>query len=148
MDSPSLSHCFDFAIKTNPLLKKQTDLAVKMEPLKDHLQVRAGEPAQVTFRLTDPATQKPKDGLQDVGITVLLADGLRQLRFVADSVGDGVYQFTFTPPKEGVYYGMVQIPSLKIRANQLPYLMVRATEQQSSETKPAVTTDKPKSENR
>jgi len=147
VDSPSLSHCFDFAIKTNPLLKKEVDLPVAMEPLKNNLQVRAGETAQVAFRLTDPVTHKPKDGLQDVGITVLLAEGLRQLRFVAEPVGDGVYQFSFTPPKEGVYYAMVQIPSLKIKANDLRYLMVRATEQQTSE-KPPVAADQPKQENR
>ena len=51
---------------------------------------------------------KPRDGIRDVEVTVLLAEGLRQMRFSADPVGEGLYQFTFTPPKDGVYYAMVR----------------------------------------
>jgi hypothetical protein len=56
------------------------------------------------------------------------------MRFTAEPVGEGIYQLSFTPPQSGVYYGMIQIPSLKIRANQLQYLMIRAGEQQAAET--------------
>jgi len=58
---------------------------------------------------------------------VLLAEGLRQMHLSAEPAGDGVYQFTFTPPSEGVYYATVQIPSLRIKPNRLPYMMIRAT---------------------
>ena len=78
---------------------------------------------------------KPRDGIRDVEVTVLLAEGLRQMRFSADPVGNGLYQFTFTPPKDGVYYAMVQIPSLKVKANLLPYLMIRATDAATSDVK-------------
>jgi hypothetical protein len=47
-----------------------------------------------------------------------------------------VYEFTFTPPTPGVYYAMVKVPSLRVKQNQLPYLMVQATAQQSSEDGP------------
>ena len=103
--------------------------------MKNNLQVRPGEPATVAFRLIDPATDKPREGLKDVEISVLLAEGLRQMRYTAEPAGDGVYQFTFTPPKEGVYYATVQIPSLRIRANQLPYMMIRATGEANAEAK-------------
>ena len=136
VDSPALHHCFDFAVKVNPLLKKEVRRVVYLQPLKNNLQLRTGEPAQVSFRVLDGATDKPKDGLKDVEVTVLLAEGLRQLRFTAEPAGDGVYQFTLTPPKEGVYYAMVQIPSLKVKANDLPYLMVRATAPQNAEAPP------------
>jgi DNA-binding beta-propeller fold protein YncE len=125
-DAPSMSYCFDLSVQVNPLLKKKTDLPVALRALKNNLQVRPGQPATVTFRLIDPATEKPRDGLKDVEISVLLAEGLRQMRLSAEPAGDGVYQFTFTPPSEGIYYATVQIPSLRIRPNQLPYMMIRA----------------------
>jgi DNA-binding beta-propeller fold protein YncE len=134
-DAPSMSHCFEFTVHVNPLLKKKSDLPVALRALKTNLQVRPGEAATVAFRLIDPATDKPREGLNDVEISVLLAEGLRQMRFSAEPAGDGVYQFTFTPPKEGVYYATVQIPSLRIRANQLPYMMIRATGEANAEAK-------------
>jgi YVTN family beta-propeller protein len=129
VDSPSISHCFNVAVEPNPLLKKKPEVAVALHPMNNDLQVRPGEPIQVSFRLIDAANQNPRDGLQDVEITVLLAEGLRQQHLQAESVGDGVYRFTFTPAREGVYYAMVHIPSLKVKANQLPYIMVRALSQ-------------------
>lgn len=126
VDSPSISHCFKVAVEVNPLLKKSTETAVALHPIKNDLQVRPGEPVEVTFRLVDPTTQKPRTGLKDVEVTVLLAEALRQQHLEAESVGDGVYRFTFTPEKAGVYYAMVHIPSLRVNSNQLPYMMVRA----------------------
>jgi DNA-binding beta-propeller fold protein YncE len=137
VDSPSLSHCFEFSVMVNPLLKKKNQVAVDLHPVKTNLQVRAGESTLVQFRLTDADTDKPRGALKDVEVTVLLAEGLRQMQFDAEPVGEGLYQFTFTPPQPGVYYATVQIPSLKIRRNQLPYLMVRAVEAQASEMPPA-----------
>ncbi len=134
-DGPSMSHCFEFSVYVNPLLKKKNDQPVALRPLKNNLQVRPGDPATVAFRLIDPATDKPREGLKDVEITVLLAEGLRQMKFSAEPAGDGMYQFTFTPPKEGVYYATVQIPSLRIRSNQLPYMMIRATGDANAEAK-------------
>jgi len=134
-DAPSMSHCFEFTVHANPLLKKKSDLPVALRALKTNLQVRPGEAATVSFRLIDPATDKPREGLKDVEISVLLAEGLRQMHYSAEPVGDGVYQFTFAPQKEGVYYATVQIPSLHIKANQLPYMMIRATGEANAEAK-------------
>lgn len=136
VDSPALSHCFEFTVQPNPFLKKKTELAVNLRPITNNLQVKPGEKATVQFRLFDPETQKPRDGLKDVEVKVLLAEGLRQMSTTTESLGDGIYQFVFTPAKEGVYYCTVIIPSFGIRANQLPYLMVRAAEAETSEAMP------------
>jgi len=135
VDSPSLSHCFDYTVQVNPLLKKEKLDPIYLRAVKNNLQVRPGEPAQLQFTLIDPETMKPRDGIKDVEVTVLLAEGLRQMRFSADPVGNGLYQFTFTTPKAGVYYAMVRIPSLKVKANLLPYLMIRATDAATSDLK-------------
>lgn len=132
VDSPSISHCFSVAVQVNPLLRKKPQVAVTLHPLNNDLQVRPGEVVRMAFRLLDTATEKPRDGLQDVEITVLLAEGLRQQHLQAESAGDGVYRFTFTAAKEGVYYAMVHIPSLKVKPNQLPYMMVHAVNQPES----------------
>ena len=135
VDSPSMSYCFGYTVQVNPLLKKEKLATIYLRAVKNNLQVQPGEPAQLQFTLIDPETMKPRDGIKDVEVTVLLADGLRQLRLSADPVGDGLYQFTFTPPKEGVYYAMIQIPSLKVKANLLPYLMIRAIGTATSDAK-------------
>jgi YVTN family beta-propeller protein len=124
--SPSISHCFKVEVENNPLLKKGPQVAVTLQPLNNDLQVRPGNPVQVSFRLVDAASQKPRDGLKDVEVTILLAEGLRQQHLEAEAAGEGVYRFAFTPEKDGVYYAMVHIPSLKVKSNQLPYMMVRA----------------------
>jgi YVTN family beta-propeller protein len=126
VDSPAISHCFKLEVENNPLLKKATQVPVALHPINNDLQVRPGSPVQVSFRLVDSASEKPRNGLKDVEITVLLAAGLRQQHFSAEGAGEGVYRFTFTPEKAGVYYAMVHIPSLKVKPNQLPYMMVHA----------------------
>ena len=135
VDSPAVSHCFEFTVKTNPLLKKRSELAVNLHPLKNFLQTKAGETVRAQFKLVDPETGKPRDGLKDVRVTVLRAERFRQTHLDAEALGDGIYQFTFTPPTNGVYYATVQIPSLRIRANQLPYIMIRAAEATASEAR-------------
>jgi YVTN family beta-propeller protein len=140
VESPSLSHCFDFSVKVNPFLKKEKRDALYVQPLTSNLQVPAGEPVHVRFGLVDGTTQKPVSGLKDVEITVLLAEGLRQMRFTAEPQDQGVYQFTFTPPKPGLYYALVQVPSLKVKANQLSYMMIRALDQRTSEKKAGLDT--------
>jgi YVTN family beta-propeller protein len=135
LDSPAMSHCFEFTVQVNPLLKKEHLETIYLRAVKNNLQVRPGETAQLQFTLIDPETMKPRDGIRDVEVTVLMAEGLRQTRLSADPVGNGLYQFTFTPAKAGVYYAMVQIPSLKVKANQLPYLMVRALGTATSDAK-------------
>lgn len=138
IDSPSISYCYQFTVKPNPLLKKQPLRPVVLHALNNNLQITMGETAQMQFRLVDPETNKPKQGLKDVEVTVLLAEGLRQMHLPAEMKGnEGVYEVSFTPSKDGVYYGMVTIPSLGIRPNQLPYLMVRAVAGRSFATKPA-----------
>lgn len=132
VESPSISFCFQFTIKPNPLLKKKNELPVYLRAVKDNLQVRPGEPIEVAFQLLEPGSNKPREGLKDVQVTVLLAEGLRQFRYTAEHVKDGRYQFIFTPPSEGVYYVTVRVPSLGIRANQLTYMMVRALTSESS----------------
>ena len=116
-----------------PGIEMSAEDAVERQPMHDEigpvLQQQAGAVSVTEAGCAVQITQcadLPRDGLKDVEISVLLAEGLRQIRLSAEPAGDGVYQFTFTPPSEGIYYATVQIPSLRIRPNQLPYMMIRA----------------------
>jgi len=137
VESPAISYCFQFTVKPNPFLKKKSDFPVYLRADSNNLQVSPGKPVQVSFHLLDPMTDKAREDLKDVQVTVLLAEGLRQLRFTAEPAGEGRYQFTFTPPMEGVYYVTVQIPSLGMKANHLSYMMVRASAENSGVAGPA-----------
>lgn len=127
VESPSISSCFQFTVLPNPLLKKKDELPVYLRAVKPSLKAQPGRPLQVLFELVDTATGKPREGLKDVMVTVLLAEGLRQMRFTAEPTENGAYQITFTPPTDGVYYVMAQVPSLSISPNQLSYIMIRAS---------------------
>jgi YVTN family beta-propeller protein len=132
-DSPRVVHCFDLAIQPNPELRdRRAPLALKLEPLVKEHEVRAGESARLQFRLTDPATGQPKEGLKDVRVLALLAPGTRQQRHVAEPRGDGVYEVSITAPEAGVYYVFVECPSLKVKFNQLPYIILHATDTENA----------------
>ena len=56
----------------------------------------------------------------------LKAPGNWRKREWATHVGDGVYEVELVPPREGAYYVNVECPSLRVRANELPTLILQA----------------------
>src|SRR5262249_33116868 len=54
VESPSISHCFQFTMLENALLKKKPSSTVNLEALNNYLQVKTDEASRVRFRLTDP----------------------------------------------------------------------------------------------
>ena len=112
VDSPAMSHCFDYTVQVNPLMKKAKLDPVYLQAVKDNLQVKPGEPAQLQFTLIDPETMKPRAGIKDVEVTVLLAEGLRQMRFSADPVGNGLVPVHVHAPTGGslLRHGQDSVP--------------------------------------
>ena len=127
LDSPRLVNCFDITVKGNPALPKQAAVAIKVEPLLKERNIRVGETYQLRFKVTDTGTNQPQANLKDMGVLVFLAPGIWQQRQWAKTVGDGIYETSFVPPQEGVYYIYFQSPSLGVQFNQLPYLILQAT---------------------
>jgi len=126
-DSPRVLHCFDIAVAQNPALKEPEKVALAIEPMPTKQSVKAGEPFRIRFKVSDPTTQEATDGLRDVNVLTFLASGTWQKRTWATSVGDGVYESIFTPPKEGVYYVFWECPSRHIPYNKLPYIVLQAS---------------------
>jgi YVTN family beta-propeller protein len=134
LDSPRVVHCFDVAVKPNPAMaNRYPDAPLKVEYLIEGTNIRAGEKVSVRFKLLDPVKKEPKAGLKDVGVLTFLAPGIWQERQWATQVGEGVYEITFTPPEPGVYYIFLQCPSLKIKLNELPHMILDGRQEKTEE---------------
>ena len=126
LDSPRVVHCFDLAVAADPALAKKRQLPIKVESLLGDARIAPGAPLQLRFRVTDTETGKPRDDLKDMGVLAFLSPGIWQQREWARHVGEGVYEVTFTPPRDGVYYVFFRCPSLGVAFRQLPHLILQA----------------------
>jgi YVTN family beta-propeller protein len=118
LDSPRVVNCFEMTVAENPALPKKPETAIKIEPLLKETTVRVGQPYTLRFRVTDRKFDRPVENLKDVGVLVFLAPGIWQQREWAKPLGDGVYEMSFVPPKDGVYYLFFQCPSLGLQFSQ------------------------------
>jgi YVTN family beta-propeller protein len=129
LDSPRIVNCFDAIITENPDYKKKMQVPIKVEPLAQAQALTVGKKIRLRFKVTDALTGQLKPGLKDLGVLTFLAPGIWQQRDWAQSVGEGVYEVSVTPPREGVYYIFFQCPSLGIQYRQLPHLIRTASRQ-------------------
>lgn len=128
-DSPRVIHCFDASVKSNPSIKQERKTALRIEHLTKEQKIRVGEKISLRFKLFDTATNAPKDGLKDVRVLMFLVPGIWQKRELAQPVGEGVYEVSFTAPQSGMYMVFVESPSQGVQFRQLPSLTLQATEQ-------------------
>lgn len=129
LDSPRIVHCFDMSVKPNPDLRRNDEkVPIFVQMLIQDTKIRTGEEFKLQFKVMDTKTNQPRLGLKDVGVLVFLAPGIWQNRLWAKGAADGKYEVSFTPPKPGVYYVFVSCPSLNVRHNQLPYIVLEAKE--------------------
>ncbi|HEX8456584.1 MAG TPA: cytochrome D1 domain-containing protein [Pyrinomonadaceae bacterium] len=126
LDAPRIVNCFEMSIKENPAYQKKREVAIRVEPLLKEQNLRAGENAQVRFKVTDSQTKQPRADLKDMGVLTFLAPGVWQQRHWAKYVGEGVYEINFVPPQSGVYYIFFQCPSLGVAYRQIPHLILNA----------------------
>jgi YVTN family beta-propeller protein len=124
LDSPRVVHCFNLTVRDNPALKKLAAKTVTVQPLLVSRTVRAGEPIELKFKLTDPATGNAHENLSDVRVLAFLAPGVWQKREIAIDAGAGIYSLTASLPEPGIYYVFVESPSLGLRLNaQRPVIL-------------------------
>jgi YVTN family beta-propeller protein len=125
--SPRLVHCFPVKVVDNPALaaqreKRPLDVEIRIESST----VKVGEEVRVRFRLTDPESGAPKTGLDDVRTLTFLSPGLSQERQWAAGLGDGLYEVTFRPQEEGLYYVFLEVPSAGLELKKSPYVTLFA----------------------
>ncbi|HVF45622.1 MAG TPA: cytochrome D1 domain-containing protein, partial [Pyrinomonadaceae bacterium] len=133
LGSPRVVHCFEAAAKPDPNAA-QEQAGLRVEYLNKEQSPRAGDSYKIRFKLTDPATGRPKDGLKDVRVLFFLAPGIWQTRGIASDAGGGVYELEVNVPREGVYMVFVESQSQGVGFRELPYM----TLQTASAAQPAV----------
>lgn len=132
LDVPRLVNCFSATVKENPELPKPKGVPIKVEAVGESgAAMRVGEPHKFRFKVTDAASNAPAE-VKDMSTLVFLAPGVWQTRAVAKPVGQGVYEISFVPPRDGVYYVFFQAPSLGVTYNQLPFVTLRAARQEAA----------------
>ncbi len=135
LDAPRLVHCFPVQVAENPELAAQRK---KKRPLDVDIQVESrevtvGEEVRVRFRLTDPESGAPKKGLEDVRALTFLSPGLGQQRQWAVERGEGLYEITFRPEEEGLYYIFLEVASAGLPLANAPHLTLTANTAPSSQ---------------
>lgn len=126
LDSPRVVHCFDITVAENPSLPKPAAVTIKIEPVLKSTSISVGEHYDLRFKIIDTNSNQAKANLDDISVLVFLAPGIWQQRKLAKSLGDGVYEMSFVPPRSGVYYVFFQSSSLGIRYNQLTPITLEA----------------------
>lgn len=126
LDSPRLVNCFHMTIVENPAVPKESVVPIRVELVSDKA-VKVGEKYKLRFRVVDVVTNKARNDLKDLGVLIFLAPGVWQQRDSAKRTGDGLYEVSFTPPQEGVYYTYIQAPSLGLKLNEIFPFQLHAT---------------------
>jgi YVTN family beta-propeller protein len=121
--SPRLVHCFPVKVADNPALAAQrAKRPLGVEIQTERSEVKVGEEVRVRFRLTDPESGAPRNGLDDVRALTFLSPGHSQQRQWATCLGDGLYEITFRPGEEGLYYVFLEVPSAGLELRNSPNL--------------------------
>lgn len=131
LDSPRAVHCFPLTVAADPAAEelRAQKLPAKVESLLDtSRELRAGEKVRLRFRLSDPRTGQPKDGLKDVEVLLYTAASHRQWREAAQPVGEGVYEAEVTPPVAGTYHVAVASLSGGLAFHLSPRILLRVAE--------------------
>ena len=127
LDSPRVTHCFEAEAKPNPDVRKEKQVALRVEYLNKDKQLRVGENYKIRFKLFDTTTSKAKSDLNDVRVLTFLASATWQKRDFARAVGDGVYELDIKVPQTGLYFVFVESRSQGVNFRQLPYLTLQTT---------------------
>ncbi|MDY7092703.1 MAG: YncE family protein [Acidobacteriota bacterium] len=135
LDAPKLVHCFQLTVAPDPNRERERQAAmpkVRLESLLDNRQIAVGEPVDLRFRLTSRADGSLIEGVDDLHTLTFLGPGLWQKRQTVEHQGAGIYGFSFTPPRPGLYYVFLGSASLGISLKESRYILLEARESSPS----------------
>ena len=130
MDSPRTIRCFDVEVAADPEAeeRRQRELPLVVEPKIERTTLKMGETLPLRFRILEPRTHQPKEGLSDVGLLIHLGSGTWHRRYGARALGGGLYEVEFTPPAAGSYTVSVECPSQNLPFHLAPRVVLRVEE--------------------
>lgn len=131
-DSPRVSHCFELFADSNPSLKEERPVALRIENQLKDLTMPVGKDFSFRFKLIETTTGSPKSDLKDVRVLTFLTSGEWQRRDTATSLGNGIYEIKINVPQSGVYMVFVESSSMGVRYRDLPYVMLHANESKAA----------------
>ena len=125
LDRPRLLHCFTLDVApSGGEQAAEAPLPLRVDYMIDRRVLPPGQEQPLRFRLQgDPRRDAWRDA-QDVNLLTTLVPGVWQSRLPARPVGDGTYEVDVTLPQDGLYYLYLVSPSLDIRPESLPYLVL------------------------
>ena len=127
LNSPRVINCFQMTVDENPALPKEEVVPIKVDLVSPQVELKVGEKYQVRLKVVDVASNKMRSDLKDLGVLIFLAPGIWQQRDLAKLNNEGLYEMTFQPPQEGLYYVYVQVPSLGVKYNSIFPFQLHAT---------------------
>lgn len=131
LDAPQMIECFEFATVTNPnLARDELPLRIAYDARSGAI-VTVGQEARIRFSLNDTARNgAPYEG-DDVSVLTYRAPGQDRKEHKVRSLGDGKFEFVFTPDQTGAYYINPAVPSVGLDYAKLPFITVIAQESSS-----------------
>jgi YVTN family beta-propeller protein len=130
---PRVVNCFQLDIADSPEAEKnRKGASVAVEALFKGGQFKPGETVRLRFKLTDPSTGKPIEGVENVRVLVFEPPGIWQERQWARAVESGIYEVAQIFPRAGLYHVIVSIASHGINPGDVPFTAVSVVETQNT----------------
>lgn len=124
LDTPQMIECFDFAAVNNPnLVRDELPLRIAYES-RGGVVTPVGKEIKVNFALNDTAKNGAPYKGNDVTVLTFRAPGQDRTEHKVKSLGEGRFEFAFTPDKTGAYYIYPSVPSLGLDYSKLPFITV------------------------
>ena len=127
LDNPLLVNCFKFTAKPGAN-ETVAQAEVKIEPVDFPATAKRGEPFKLKFKVIDVALDQPVDGLQDFVASLSQVGGNWNQRYVANPVGDGVYEIQVTIPQSGMYNILLGISSRNFGLDGMAPLVLKVAD--------------------
>jgi YVTN family beta-propeller protein len=125
IDQPRIVKCFGLEVAESPDgSKSRPSASTSVEAAFRGRRFKPGEAVTLKFKITDPATGRPVEGLKDVQVLVFEPPGVWHQRVWAVEKGEGVYEVSQVFPAAALYNVMVGIASRGVSFADLPLTAV------------------------
>jgi len=114
LDQPRLVLCFDLRIDADPADGAAEATPPRLDAMSLGAAPEAGSVLPLRFRLVDPASGAPETGVPDVRVVSFRMPGDDRAESDARPGADGFYTAELRVPHAGVYYVIVEAPSVAL----------------------------------
>jgi YVTN family beta-propeller protein len=136
IDQPRVVKCFGLEVAESPGGSKSR-ASTAVEAAFKGQRFKRGEAVTLRFKITDPATGLPVEGLKDVQVLVFEPPGVWHQRVWAAEKGGGVYEVSQVFPAAALYNVMVGIASRGVSFADMPLTAVTVTNDPASAAAPS-----------